>query len=118
MSFNIFIRFIHLHYNHKDLPMKKLSLILLLALVTSAYSQGTVKFTAKIKDRLSDTIRFTGPQKFRQLIPVGTDGVFSSSFEITPGMYQFYDGSEYTMMYLKPGFDLTMNLDTKQWDES
>jgi thiol-disulfide isomerase/thioredoxin len=98
--------------------MKKLFLILLLSLVASAYSQSSVKFTAIIKDRLSDTIRFTGPKKFKQLIPVGKDGVFTSSFDVTPGMYQFFDGSEYTMLYLKPGFDLTMNLDTKEWDES
>jgi thiol-disulfide isomerase/thioredoxin len=49
---------------------------------------------------------------------VGKDGSFSASFNAPEAVYQFYDGAEYTKLYLKNGYDLYMTLDTAQFDES
>lgn len=95
--------------------MKKL-LIALLATGTIV-AQNTVKFSGKIANQNSDKVTISG-NGLKKVIPVAKDGTFSDSFEVKEGMYQFFDGGEYTELYLKNGFDLKMTLDTKEFDES
>jgi thiol-disulfide isomerase/thioredoxin len=97
--------------------MKKLFLILLLA-VGSVYSQAdVVKFTAKIANRNSDTIMILG-RKFKQVIPIDKNGVFTATFPVTAGPHQFSDGTESSLLYLKNGYDLKLEMDAKMFDES
>jgi thiol-disulfide isomerase/thioredoxin len=51
-------------------------------------------------------------------IKVDGSGYFNSTFDIKEGMYQLYDGKEYTDVYLKNGFNLSLTLDAKNFDES
>ncbi|NND62223.1 MAG: redoxin domain-containing protein, partial [Flavobacteriaceae bacterium] len=51
-------------------------------------------------------------------IKVKADGTFSDTLKVTPGIYRFYDGGEYTRLFLRNGYDLTMELDTEMFDES
>src|SRR6478672_1529612 len=96
--------------------MKRMTICFLLATV-SCLAQDVVKFSGKITNPNSDKIKITG-NGVKQLIPVAKDGTFSSSFAAPEGIYEFYDGSEYTTLYLKNGFDLNMTLDTAQFDET
>lgn len=96
--------------------MKKIVLLLLLA--TGAYAQTEVKFTAKIDNRNSDSIVFRGASKFRKAIQIDKKGIFTGTFAAPAGFYQMGDGAEVTMLYLKPGFDLSLTMDAKQFDES
>jgi thiol-disulfide isomerase/thioredoxin len=97
--------------------MKKL-LLLLLFVASGAFAQAdVVKFSAKIKHPNSDSLTIRS-RKFTKTI-VGKKGKFEAEFAITePGIYQLFDGSEYAVLYLKNGFDLTMKLDAKKFDES
>ncbi len=75
-------------------------------------------FTAKIDNRVGDTITIRGAQKFIKKIAVNQKGLYTDTFEVNTGFYQFFDGSEYTQLYLKNGFDLVMTLNAKEFDET
>ena len=97
--------------------MKKI-IFLFLLLTLGAYAQtDVVKFSGKIANKNSDAITLTGVD-FKHKIPVAKDGSFSDSFSVPTGMYDFYDGAEYTELYLKNGFDLVLTMDAQQFDES
>jgi thiol-disulfide isomerase/thioredoxin len=96
--------------------MKNIFICFLLA-TFSCVAQDVVKFSGKIKNPNSDKITLKG-ESFKQVIPVAKDGTFSASFAAPEGMYDLFDGAEYSELYLKNGFDLTMTLDTAQFDET
>lgn len=101
--------------------MKKLTYLLLLsAFVSFAQTEkkSTVKFSAKIENRNSDTLTIYGANRFKQIIPINIKGVFEATFEIADGLHQFSDGNESSMMYLKNGDDLFLTLNTKEFDET
>jgi thiol-disulfide isomerase/thioredoxin len=101
--------------------MKKLTYLLLLsAFISFAQTEkkSTVKFSAKIENRNGDTLTIYGPNRFSQAIPINKMGVFEATFDVKDGLHQFSDGVESSMMYLKNGDDLSMTMDTKEFDES
>lgn len=97
--------------------MRKLILLLLMCTSAAFAQTETVKFTAKIANRNSDTLVINGPNKFQRIITY-KDGAFTDSFTVTPGMHQLYDGTEMTMLYLNNGYDLALAMDASQFDES
>lgn len=100
--------------------MKKLMFFLTLTLVTSAvFAQGKVKFKATISNRNGDVITIKdNANKTIKEITGNKKGVFEASFEVADGFYILFDGMEYAQLYLKDGFDLSMTMDAKQFDES
>ncbi|MGK4566799.1 hypothetical protein [Flavobacterium sp. 3HN19-14] len=96
--------------------MKKLSLLLLL--VFCGVSAQDVKFAAKIANRNGDKLTISGPKKFKQEIAINKDNVFTATFAAPAGLYEMTDGTEFTSLYLKPGYDLTLTMDARQFDES
>jgi len=92
------------------------SALLAVFMTVNMYAQMT--FTAKIDNRASDTITIRGAQKFIKKIAINKNGLFTDTFEVTTGFYQFFDGSEYSQLYLKNGYDLLMTLNAKEFDES
>jgi hypothetical protein len=84
--------------------MKKLSYLLLLAMTVSfaqTEKKSTVKFSAKIENRSSDTLTIYGPNRLKQIIPINKKGLFEATFETADGLHQFNDGNESSMMDLK-----------------
>lgn len=101
--------------------MKKLTYLLLLSTFVSfaqTEKKSKVKFSAKIENRNSDTITIYGANRFKQAIPINKKGVFEATFETADGLHQFSDGNESSMMYLKNGDDLSLSLNTKEFDET
>ncbi|NND63584.1 MAG: thioredoxin, partial [Flavobacteriaceae bacterium] len=100
--------------------MKKL---LLLALSLSILSCGEkapkdyVSFSGTITNQNSDSIVIS-TKGFSKTIKVNADGTFSDTLKVTPGIYRFYDGGEYTRLFLRNGYDLIMELDTEMFDQS
>jgi thiol-disulfide isomerase/thioredoxin len=94
--------------------MKKL-LIALLA-TTGLWAQSTeVKLSAEIKNPTADSLVIAG-RGFRQVLKASKPGVFNGSFEIKAAeFYQVFLGQDYTIMYLKSGFDLKMAADSKNF---
>jgi thiol-disulfide isomerase/thioredoxin len=100
--------------------MKKLVFIFF-AIITAnvGFAQDKVNFQADISNKSGDVIFFKTPAgKTIKEIKVDDKGLFSSSFPIEAGLYLLFDGSEYTIVYLKNGFDLSLKMDAKNFDES
>lgn len=101
--------------------MKKITYLLLLSVFVSfaqSEKKSVVKFSAKIDNRNSDTLTIYGPNRFKQDIVVDKNGVFKASLETMDGLHQFSDGVENSLMYLKNGDDLSMTMNTKEFDET
>ncbi len=100
--------------------MKKITYLLLLSAFVSfgqAEKKSKVKFTAKIENRNSDTLKIYGPNRFLEIIPI-KNGVFEATFETTDGLHQFSDGAESSLFFLKNGDDLKLAMDAKEFDET
>jgi thiol-disulfide isomerase/thioredoxin len=100
--------------------MKKLGFFLL-ALVFSNMSfaqEAVMKFQADVAHRNGDILFIKNNKVIVKEIKVEGDGHFATSFDVKEGMYQLYDGAEYTDLFLKNGFDLKLKMDAKNFDES
>jgi thiol-disulfide isomerase/thioredoxin len=100
--------------------MKKLGFFLL-ALVFSNMSfaqEAVIKFQADVAHRNGDILFIKNNKVIVKEIKVEGDGHFATSFDVKEGMYQLYDGAEYTDLFLKNGFDLKLKMDAKNFDES
>lgn len=99
--------------------MKKLFALAAVILFSSfAFSQGNMKFQAKIENKNGDVLYIRDAKKTVQEIKINDKGVFQAEFPITEGMYQMFDGAEYAQLFLKPGYDLKMTMNAAQFDES
>ncbi|HEX8563750.1 MAG TPA: TlpA disulfide reductase family protein [Flavobacterium sp.] len=98
--------------------MKKLTFLLLFVGSSILAQTDAVKFRATIANRNTDSLTIVGPNGFKRVMTIGKDGRFADSFSVNPGIYQFYDGVETSLMYLQNGFDLNLAMDAKRFDES
>lgn len=100
--------------------MKKIVFVLCaVALSNVGFAQKKyATFEAKIENRNGDKISIIGPKKYKKEIAINKDGYFKDTLKVADGMYQFYDGAESTMLYLKNGYDLKMKLNAKEFDET
>lgn len=100
--------------------MKKIVLFLTLTLATTvAFAQGKINFKADITNPNGDVL-YIQNNKGETIKEIKADkkGKFKASFEAADGFYRMFDGVEYAMLYLKDGFDLSMSMDAKMFDES
>ena len=51
-------------------------------------------------------------------IKINEDGTFRDTLNISSSYYDLAQGRERTQIYLEPKYNLTINLDTEQFDES
>jgi thiol-disulfide isomerase/thioredoxin len=102
--------------------MKK-AFILFFVAIFSGFAQNTtntVSLNVKITNRFSDTITISSGRTFKQKVGINKKGEFQTTFEASKdgGLYRLNDGNEGTTMFLKNGYDLTLTLDTKDFDET
>jgi len=75
-------------------------------------------FSGKITNPTSDTT-YVRRGDFKQMFALAEDGSFEGQLKIEhKGFYTFSDGGENTSIYLTPGKDLKITLDTEEFDES
>ncbi|MBB4800625.1 thiol-disulfide isomerase/thioredoxin [Flavobacterium nitrogenifigens] len=101
--------------------MKKLfvaGLVIFNALNVIGQSNNSIKFTAKIENRNSDTLIIRGKDNFKQVIPIDKKGVFAATFDAPKGFYMFSDGKESSNLYLKPNSELNLTMNAKEFDET
>lgn len=100
--------------------MKKLYFILVAVVLSSVgFAQNSVvKFQAEIANRNGDVIYIREGKTNIKEIKVDEKGLFKASFDVKEGMYQMFDGVEYTDLFLKAGYDLKLKMDAKAFDES
>jgi thiol-disulfide isomerase/thioredoxin len=102
--------------------MKKAFFLFFVA-IFSGFAQNTtntVSLNVKITNRFSDTITISSGRAFKQKVGINKKGEFQTTFEALKdgGLYRLNDGNEGTTMFLKNGYDLTLTLDTKDFDET
>ena len=100
--------------------MKKL-LILCCAFVTALACKEEPKdyatLSGKITNKNSSQL-VVRSRTYSKTITVAEDGTFSDTLAIDTGIYNLYDGNQSTSIFLKNGFELDINLDTKAFDET
>ena len=77
-----------------------------------------VHFKASIKNPNTNSIFIRSGRSFNHEIKGDEKGNFESTFKAEANIYQFYDGVEYTTLFLKPGTDLSLEMDATEFDES
>lgn len=95
-----------------------IGMVLAVAFTVEAQTKNYVTFQAEIANKNGDFISLRDNKKVYKKIQVNKDGFFKDTINIKEGMYQMYDGVEYTDLYLKNGYDLTLKMDAKVFDES
>ena len=101
--------------------MKKIVFVMILLLVALNF-YALVKLSGNIKNHVDKTIQIRmrtkkGEGIIIKAIPVDKNGNFSSEFKISnKNYYFFYTGNQYTEIYLKPDYNLRIELDYKDFD--
>jgi len=102
--------------------MKKIFLIavvLMSSMSSFAQKKEHMVFQAEIANRFGDVVSFfNAKNKLVKTIQVNKTGIFKDTMNVETGRYVFSDGNEFTIVYLKNGFDLKMKMDAKMFDES
>ncbi|MBU3823118.1 TlpA family protein disulfide reductase [Flavobacteriaceae bacterium XHP0103] len=76
-------------------------------------------FSGNITNKNSDSLLIRSNERpFYKVIKVNEDGSFKDTLKVEPGVYNLFDGEEYTNLFLKNGHDIHLALDTKNFDES
>ncbi|MDD3003375.1 TlpA disulfide reductase family protein [Flavobacterium sp.] len=75
-------------------------------------------FEAKIENRNGDKIYILGPKKYKKEFGLNKSGIFKDTLKVSEGMYRLSDGVEQTSLFLKPGMDLKLKMNAKEFDES
>ncbi len=99
--------------------MKKILLALTVISMVACKSEpkNYVTLSGKITDKNSDSIVLR-TRTFSKTIKVNEDGTFSDTLKVEAGIHNFFDGNESTFLFLKNGYDLNLEIDTKEFDES
>ena len=95
-----------------------IGMVLAATFTAKAQTKNYVSFKAEIANKNGDFISLRDNKKVYKKIQGNKDGVFKDTLIIKEGLYQMYDGVEYTDLYLKNGYDLTLKMDAKKFDES
>lgn len=93
-------------------------LLIVSTLGVSGQAKNPIKFTAKIANRNSDTLVIKGKDNFKKVIPINKKEAFVASFDAPKGFYMFSDGTESSRLYLKPGSDIGLTMNAKEFDET
>ncbi len=99
--------------------MKKI-LFLALAIATVACENAPKDYatlSGKITNKNSDSL-VVRTQSYSKTIKINEDGTFRDTLKVESGVYNLYDGKEFTYMFLKNGVDINLTLDAKEFDKT
>ena len=101
--------------------MKKLVYFVSFVLLVTSCKKEEVKdyvtLSGTIMNKNSELL-VVRSQEYTKTIMVNEDGTFSDTLKVVTGVYNLFDGTENTPIYLKNGFDLEVSFDAKKFDES
>ncbi len=105
--------------------MKKLVLVLFVITLFSCSKEEKKPvdfaiFSGKIENLTGEKISvWSSNRNFSDDIVINNDSTFLDTIKnLEPGLYTFEYGKERSKIYLKPGYNLILSLDLKQFDES
>ncbi|GAB1307353.1 TlpA disulfide reductase family protein [Urechidicola sp. KH5] len=99
--------------------MKKITLLFAGIILASCATEPKdyVTLSGKIENQNSDSLVIRS-RAYSKTIAVAADGSFKDTLKVEDGLYNLFDGSESTGIYLKNGYDLKITIDTKEFDET
>lgn len=95
-----------------------IALTILGSFTVVAQTENYVTFKAEIANKNGDFIYLRDTEKVFRKIQVNKEGIFKDTLSVEEGLYQMFDGVEFTDLYLKNGYNLTLKMDAKSFDES
>lgn len=101
--------------------MKKiLSLTLTLLFTCMVFGQGKIQFQANITNPNSAKLTFRDMKNGKTVAELNAtkSGIFKGEITANDGFYQLNDGLEAAVLYFKNGYNLSMKMDAKLFDET
>lgn len=103
--------------------MKNIFIVLITILFLSSCKEEAPKnyvtLSGKITNKNSSEILIRNfENQLIKTIVVAENGSFKDTLTITKGKYSLSDGHEYAYIYLRPGDDISINLDAEKFDET
>ncbi len=88
-------------------------------LSANAQTGAQIILSGKIKNPTNDSLRIQDAEgKIYGYFKLDKSGTFRDTLNLKTGMYELSDDNEYTSLWLKPGFNLHISIDTRKFDES
>ena len=101
--------------------MKKIALLILVVIAFASCKEEAPKdyvtLSGKVLNPSSNTLTILG-DKFRKDIKINEDGTFSDTLKVKNGFHGFNDGKQQSFLYLRNGYDMTLNFDAQNFPES
>lgn len=99
--------------------MKKLLLLVVAIVLFSCKNEpkNYVSFQGKIANANSELITIMG-KNFKKDIKINEDGSFKDTLKVKDGFHGFNDGSQQSIIYLRNGYDVTLNFDSNDFPNS
>ena len=94
-----------------------LPLLVLAMACNMAPKADYVLFSGKITNPTGENV-IISRDGFEQSMAINENGEWSDTLRLEAGYYRFSDGNEYASIYLAPGYDLSMEINTEEFDES
>lgn len=94
-----------------------LFLFTILLLACEEQPKDYVTLSGTISNKNSDSLVIR-TRTFHKVIKVANNGTFEDTLNVETDIYNVYDGTESTSIFLKNGFELNLTLDTKAFDET
>jgi len=101
--------------------MKKISILLLAVITMISCKQEPPKdyvtLSGKITNKKDNKLNILG-RNFQKTIEVNEDGTFKDTLKVTDGFHGFNNSNQQSFIYLKNGYDLTLNFDADDFPGS
>ncbi len=96
-----------------------MTLFLGLALLSCADQapKDYVSLKGKVSNARNNTLTILG-KNFKKEIALKEDGTFQDTLKVTDGFHMFNDGTLQSFLYLKNGYDLSLNFDVNDFPQS
>lgn len=103
----------------KKYKMKQLLLLISVLAIVSCQEEPKdyVTLSGKITNKNSDSLVVV-TRTFSKTIKVNDDGTFKDTLKVETGIYNIFDGTEATALFLKNGFEIDLSVDAKEFDET
>ncbi len=101
--------------------MKKILFTLLVTVALFSCKEEAPKDYVSLRGKISNSdvevISILG-RNFKKEIKINEDGTFKDTLKVTDGFHGFQNGASQSSLYLKNGYDLTLNFDAQKFPES
>ncbi len=96
-----------------------ITLVSLISCKKEEVKKDYVTLSGKIENHIGNEIKITG-KGFEKIIKMDENGSFKDTLKVADenSRYIFFDGNEYAELFLKNGYEVNINLDTKKFDET